>query len=72
MYHVPPFDPCALLACQPLAGNPTLAALDALFSLLLSIGVTLALIGTVVLILRPLFLYLLAEENPDDRPDSPL
>ena len=65
MYHVPPFDPCALLACQPLAGNPTLAALDALFSLLLSIGVTLALIGTIVLILAPLFIYFFSEETRD-------
>jgi hypothetical protein len=62
MFHVPYIDPCILPSCEPQTGVGNLAAQEPILAALLLIGLSLVMICTIVLILKPLFIYLLSEE----------
>jgi hypothetical protein len=67
MFHVPYIDPCILPSCEPQTGVGNLAAQEPILAVLLLIGLSLLAICTIVLILKPLFVYLLSEEVSNDK-----
>ena len=67
MLHVPDIDSCIIPSCAPHYGVGHLAAQEPILATLLLIGVSLGAICTIVLILRPVFLYFLTEEVSNDK-----